>query len=264
MGDLFPNQSYGRLIYKHMDLPLYQTDEFDFYRCITFDENFYGKTVSSLHSGNLRESTKENRYAELFGKRKVSYWADSIRTARAETKYHNPCDNFISFWAYDDATSTFPILKNSGKLTIIDGREIGFSDILHRFECKEELSLEDKKVLKRIWENEPDCLAYESKRRIGGMNFLFFEKGFHKLALREVCLSLGDYPGRNRACIACAISSDYMPCVDNYGCYFDSIARVKMDDNYLSSEEYHYRNENFETSCRKIANRTIIQEDLYD
>lgn len=252
MGELFPNQSYGKLIYKHTDLPLYKTDEFDFFRCISFDESFYGKTISSLHEGNLRGSTKENRYAELFGRRKVSYWADSIKTARAETKYHNPSNNYISFWAYDDATSTFPILDNGGKLTIIDGREIGFSDILHRFENQEELSAKDKKVLERIWKNEPDCLAYESKRRIGGINFLFFEKGFHKLALKEVSLRLGDYPGKNRACVACAISSDYMPCVDNYGRYFEEIARVKMDEDYLLSEEYFEYCRNYEASRRRL------------
>ena len=252
MGELFPNQSYGRAIYKHANLPLYQTDEFDFFRCISFNERFYGKTVSALHAGNLREGTAENRYALLFGKRKVSYWADSIQTARAEIKYHNPGNNLISFWAYDDATSTFPILHSSERLTIVDGREIGFSDILHRFESQKELLSEDRSMLERIWENEPDCLAYESKRRAGGMNFLFFEKGFQKLALREVRLRLGDFPGKNRAGIACATSSDYMPCVDNYGCYFESITRVRKDKDYLCSDEYIMRRTNFDVSRRKL------------
>lgn len=114
MGELFPNQSYGRVIYKHTNLPLYQTDEFNFFRCISFSEGFYGKTVSVLHAGNLREGTAENRYALLFGKRKVLYWVDSLQTARAEIKYHNLGNNLISFWAYDDATSTivrFPVKK---------------------------------------------------------------------------------------------------------------------------------------------------------
>lgn len=252
MGELFPNQSYGRVIYKHIDLPLYQTDEFNFFRCISFNEQFYGKTVSSLHTGNLREGTAENRYALLFGKRKVSYWADSIQTARAETKYHNPGNNLILFWAYDDATSTFPILDNNERLTIVDGREIGFSDILHRFESQEELSGEDKHILERIWENEPDCLAYESKRKVGGMNFLFFEKGFQKLALREVRLRLGDFSGKNKARIVCAMSSDYMPCIESYGCFFESIARVKMDNAYLNSEEYYSRSNNFDLSRKKV------------
>ena len=30
----FKSQDYGRPIYKHMDLPVYITDEFDFYRCV--------------------------------------------------------------------------------------------------------------------------------------------------------------------------------------------------------------------------------------
>lgn len=252
MGELFPNQSYGRVIYKHINLPLYQTDEFNFFRCISFNKSFYGKTVSVLHAGNLREGTAENRYALLFGNRKVSYWADSLQTARAEIKYHNPGNNLISFWAYDDATSTFPMLDNNEKLIIVDGREIGFFDILHRFESQEELSIEDKSILGKIWENEPDCLAYESKRRTGGMNFLFFEKGFQKLALREVSLRLGDFPGRNRACIACAISSDYMPCIDNYGCCFESIARVRKDEGYLYSDEYIRRRKNYDASRRKF------------
>ena len=129
MGELFPNQNYGRVIYKHINLPLYQTDEFNFFRCISFNKSFYGKTVSVLHAGNLREGTAENRYALLFGNRKLSYWADSLQTARAEIKYHNPGNNLISFWAYDDATSTFPMLDNNEKLIIVDSREIGFSDI---------------------------------------------------------------------------------------------------------------------------------------
>lgn len=54
MNDLFSNQSIGGTIYKHRELPLYVTDEFVFYRCISFCENFYGKTVSELHAGNLR------------------------------------------------------------------------------------------------------------------------------------------------------------------------------------------------------------------
>ncbi len=32
MNSLFPNQDFGRTIWKHKQLPVYVTDEFDFYR----------------------------------------------------------------------------------------------------------------------------------------------------------------------------------------------------------------------------------------
>ena len=50
----FKSQDYGRPIYKHINLPVYITDEFDFYRCVEFNSSFYGKTASTLFNGNLR------------------------------------------------------------------------------------------------------------------------------------------------------------------------------------------------------------------
>lgn len=82
MNNLFSNQSYGRTVYKHKELPIYVTDEFNFFRCISFREDFYGKTVSELHIGNLRMGTPENRYSNLFPDECVSYWADSPKTSR--------------------------------------------------------------------------------------------------------------------------------------------------------------------------------------
>lgn len=43
MGELFPNQYYGMDIWKHQELPLLETHDFSFYRCIQFQESFYGK-----------------------------------------------------------------------------------------------------------------------------------------------------------------------------------------------------------------------------
>lgn len=64
MSEFFKSQDYGRDIYKHRFLPVYITDEFDFYRCVEFQEAFYGKTVSELHHGNLRLCS--DRYTKLF------------------------------------------------------------------------------------------------------------------------------------------------------------------------------------------------------
>ena len=51
----FISQDYGRPICKHKELPVYITDEFNFFRCVEFKDDFYRKTASSLFNGNLRE-----------------------------------------------------------------------------------------------------------------------------------------------------------------------------------------------------------------
>ena len=48
MSSLFPNQSVFSTIYKHIELPVYITEEFDFYRYIPFDKNFYGKKLTKF------------------------------------------------------------------------------------------------------------------------------------------------------------------------------------------------------------------------
>lgn len=63
MSRLFPNHSFSSQILIHKELPIYMTDEFSFYRCVTFDENFYGETVSSLHGGNLRKNDGKGRHS---------------------------------------------------------------------------------------------------------------------------------------------------------------------------------------------------------
>lgn len=252
MNNLFPNQDIGRIILKHTQLPVFITDEFDFYRCICFNDNFYGKTVSELHSGNLRRATPENRYSKLFPDEKISYWADSPQTARAEVKYHNHTNNLLTFWAYDDATSTFPTINNDEPLIIIDGRETGFSNILNKVEIEEKLDGREIELIKRISELKPDCLVYESLRKRGGLNYLFFEKGFRKLSIREVSLRLGNLPGKNSKTIVCAVTSDYSPSLESYGEYFLPLARIEKDRNYEKSQEYILRSKVYEESLRKI------------
>lgn len=241
MSSLFENQDFGRTIYKHRELPVYITDEFVFHRCISFREDFYGKTVSELHSGNLRPRTPENRYSKLFPTERVSYWSDSPQTSRAEVKYHNKGNNLLMFWAYDDASSAFPTSEDREPLIIIDGRNLGFNKILQKIESDQNLTSGENNLLDQIASQYPDCLVYESLRRKGGLNYLFFEKGFHKLSIREVRLRLGDYKGKNTKRIVCACTSDYSPNPENYGMFFRPIANVQMNFTYQKTEEYKSR-----------------------
>lgn len=98
-------------------------------------------------------------------------------------------------------------------------------------------------------------MAYESLRRKGGLNFLFFEKGFYKLSIREVQLRLGDYKGKNTNCIVCAGTSDYSPNPENYGMYFRPIAKAKMNLQYQKTEEYENRITIYKKSLRAIRGR---------
>lgn len=66
MGEFFPNQYWGMDIWKHQELPIIESHDFNFFRCLEFNDGYYGKTVSELHSGNLRLSRKDNRYSNLF------------------------------------------------------------------------------------------------------------------------------------------------------------------------------------------------------
>lgn len=252
MSELFQNQDYGRAVLKHRELPIYITDEFNFYRCLTFDESFYGKTVSELHNGNLRPNTPENRYSKLFPDKKISYWADSPITARAEVKHHNNSNNLLTFCAYDDLTSTFPTLENEEPLIIVDGRDQDFGFILEKVEKEEQLSDKEQDIIKLISEENPDCLVYESLRSKDGLNYLFFEKGFKKLALREVRLRLGDESGKNTNRIVCAIMSDYAPVLESYGRYFMPLTKVKKCREYEKQNEYLNRKEIYNRSLDRI------------
>lgn len=241
MSELFANQDYGRKIYKHVTLPVYLTDEFRFYRCVSFKNDYYGKTVSELHNGNLRPCNLDNRYSILFPHKRTSYWSDSPQTARAELKYHNPGNNLLTFFAYDDATSSFPILSYDEPLIIIDGREIRFNDILLKIENKQSLTINEQEIINEIDKLSPDCLVFNSLRKKDGLNYIFFEKGFAKLSIREVKLRLGDMPGKNSSCIPCANTSDYAPIIESYGKCFLSLAKIRSCEDYLNSNEFKER-----------------------
>lgn len=173
---IFPNQTHFAKTYKHISLPVVASTEFDFYRCLGFNEVYYGVTVSKLHAGNLRPNTPENRYSKLFPNQKTSYWSDSIATAKAEVRRHGANSNLMIFHAYDDASSSFPTIKNLKPLIIIDGRDIGFSKILNKVENNIELTREEQSLVFNISEQNPDCLAYESVARKNGVNFLFLKR----------------------------------------------------------------------------------------
>lgn len=247
MSVLFQNHSSWTKIYKHIELPIYIMEEFDFYRYIPFNENLYGKTVSELHSGNLRESNLSNRYSNLFHETKVSYWSDSVATALAEFKKYHPKEDKIIFWAYDDLSSTFPTIDVTEPLIIVDGREYDFQTIIDKHNNHIELNDKEIEFINKIEKEKPDCFAYASHAKNGGTNFLFFEKGFKKLSLREVKLKVNRVNEKNKKKsirtkkITCAITCDYMPLLDSYGNYFKPIAKVEMDSQYLKSNEYKKR-----------------------
>ena len=243
----FKSQDYGRPIYKHIELPIYITDEFRFFRCVEFNPDFYGKTASTLFNGNLRICS--GRYSKLFPNQKLSYWADSPETARAEIKKHDAGNSILTFLAYDDATSSFPILPDRSPLVIIDGRQCGVQELIDKADNDVPLSKDEQQYMKELLAEEPDCIVYDSHARKNGENYIFLEKGFHKLALRQLKLRFGRSEGGSHSQIVCASTSDYIPNIEAYGEYFSPIARVKMDKSYLENEEYLQRKRIYEESC---------------
>lgn len=241
MDELFTNQYYGVDIWKHQELPIIESHDFNFYRCLEFKNDYYGKTISELHKGNLRIPRRDNRYATLFPGQRLSYWADSPQTARAEVKRWGASNNLLTFWAYDDGSSFVPTIYPASYLRIIDGIHFGFDKILKKINSNIKLSPKEEHYLEKIAFANPDCLAYKSEAKKEGICFLFFEQGFKKLSLREVALRLGDSKGKNHAVIPCAISSDFTPVIKNYGCYFLPKARTKIDPNYINTDEYILR-----------------------
>ncbi len=236
----FKSQAYNIPTKKHIELPLYETYEFDFYRCVQFEDSFYYKTVSELHSGNLRYCS--GRYSKLFPNQKLSYWANSAKTARAEVKKHGATNNLITFCAYDDTSSFLPTTANLEDLLIVDGRKCGIQKLIDKVDENKEITEKEKKLLDRIMSYMPDCLVFDSHAVEGGENFIFFEQGFKKLSLREVRLRLGDEKGKNHNGILCAIGCDYSPCLEAYGEFFAPLCKVKMNKDYLNSNEYKSRN----------------------
>lgn len=232
----FISQSYNRPIYKHKDFPIYATDEFDFFRCVEFKKEFYGKTASDLFNGNLRICT--GRYSKLFPNQKLSYWADSPDTARAEIKKHGSGNDILTFWAYDDASSTFPITEYQEPLVIIDGRECGIQELIDKVDKDIPLTNTEERYMSSMFNLNPDCLAFDSHAKNSGENFIFFEKGFKKLALRQLRLRFGKNNGGNHNLIYCADTCDYTPYIESYGMYFSPIAKIKISESYLQSNEY--------------------------
>lgn len=243
MGELFPNQYYGVDIWKYEKLPIIESHDFSFYRCLEFKENYYGKTVSELHSGNLRVSRKDNRYSNLFPGQRLSYWADSPKTARAEVKKWGAGNNLFTFWAYDDGSSFIPTIYPAENLRVVDGIHFGFDKILKKVGNHEKLTKDEREFVDRIGREKPDCLAYRSEAKKDGVCYLFFEQGFRKLSLRKVSLRLGDYKGKNTATIVCAVTSDFTPVLESYGGYFLPIARTKYNKEYVKTDEYILRKE---------------------
>lgn len=252
MSELFPNQYWGMDIWKHQELPIIESHDFNFFRCIEFTNNYYGKTVSELHQGNLRVSRKDNRYSMLFPGQKLSYWADSPQTARAEVKKWGARNNLLTFWAYDDGSSLIPTVYPADYLRIIDGIHFRFDEILKKLNNGLSLSREEQSLIDKIASMEPDCLAYKSEARKGGVCFLFFEHGFKKLSLREVSLRLGNNKGKNYTTVPCVITSDFTPVLESYGYYFEPIAKTKFDKAYYDSNEYILRKQVKDHSLKRV------------
>lgn len=179
-------------VFVHRELPLNLFTEINFFRCVAFRESFYGRTLSELHAGNLRPNNQSNRYSNLFPGMKTSYWSDSPETAMAELKHHEKTKNTLSFWAYDDLTSTFPTLKNNEPIILINGEHYNLSTIISKSDNGQSLDDNDFLMLNRIIEANPDGLFYRSKVHPTGFNILLFEKGFSKLSLRRVRLRIAE------------------------------------------------------------------------
>ena len=245
MVGAFQAQGYfGRTQYLP-EIPVACSREFDFYRCVEFSHSMYGKTVSELHAGNLRLPSG-GRYSSVFGNQRLSYWSSSAETAKAEIRKHGASSDVILFKAYDDATSTWPTLMDQEPLVLVDARDFEIQAIIDKVDNAAPLNKTELELLRMIKAQDPDCLVYKSHARAGGENYLFYEKGFNKLALREVRLSLNG--GRNRNSVACAVSSDYLPVLEAYGCYFSPIARIGKDLTYPESSEYRMRKQYMELS----------------
>lgn len=241
---VFKNQCINEETLKHIKYPIYRTKEFDFFRCVEFKEEFYGALVTDLFKGNLRES--QGRYSMLFPNHRISYWADSPMTARAEVKKHGAGCNLLTFQAYDDASSYKPCLGGHEMLCIVDARRTGIQSLIEKIDNGQLLTTEEKRIMEDILNEPIDAIAYESKAYFGGENFIFLEKGFKKLALREIRLRFGRRNGGNSKIIRCAFSSDYVPILESYGMYFLPKCRVGKDLNYLDSIEYKEREKNIE------------------
>lgn len=157
----------------------------------------------------------------------------------------------MNFHTYDDATSTFPTLANDEPLIIVDGQKCGIQEVIDKVENDEPLNAVEEILLKIIWSEDPDCIVYDSHAFEGGENYIFFEKGFNKLVLRNVKLRLGNRKAKNGAEIPCAITSDYTPVLEGYSYKFEPIAKIRYDENYSNLEEYIMRRNTMNELAKK-------------
>ena len=233
---VFKAQNYDQPTWKHIYLPIYQTKEFDFYRCLEFNDSFYGITASKLFNDNLRPCS--GGYSSLFPGKNISYWANSPKTAKAEIKKHGAGPNILTFHAYDDSSSFIPCMGEQEYLIIVDGRKCGIQDLIDKVDNNVPLRKEEKDFMDEILNENFDCIAYDSKAYPGGENYIFLESGFKKLALRELKLSFSKKNGGSSNHIICAYGSDYSPYLESYGEYFLPKCKIGFDNNYLYSDEY--------------------------
>lgn len=237
-------------LFQNIDLPLYFASEFTFYRCVKWEDEFYGNTISKLFNGNLRDynPNSNNRYAKIFSSKKISYWSNSPKTAYKEINKHCTSSNVIIFEAYDDSSSAFSMLDNSALLTIVDGRKCGIQIILDKLDMDEELNDDEIELFSKLFSYDIDCIVYDSHVDKDGENYLFFENGFKKLALKSVKLRFSKINGGNHNYIELAHGSDYLPSPELYGSHFDKKTKIKFDKNYLNTDEYLLRKQNLEES----------------
>ena len=121
---------------------------------------------------------------------------------------------------------------------MIDGRDMGINQIIKKRNNGIDLDPSEISLLDEIAYEIPDCLAYESEQRSGGINYLFFESGFNKLSLREVSLYLEDELGENYNKIICATGSNYIPNLKGYCGIF--LPKAKIDYRDFGKNTYEY------------------------
>lgn len=76
----FISQSYGRPIYKHEQLSVYITDEFNFFRCVEFKADFYGKTASTLFLINQMIISKNPQFTGISARQQLEFTTHLLLT----------------------------------------------------------------------------------------------------------------------------------------------------------------------------------------
>lgn len=246
---LFDSQAYNQIIYKHRKFPIYITKEFDFFRCVPFDENMYGVPAYNLFINNLRKS--DGRYSKLFGDSKVSYWCNSPDVARAEVRKHKDAKDTLMFWAYDDFSSFVPCREDSDFLHILDARSTDIANLIEKIDKNEQVSEKERNFFKELMKEEIDAIAYQSKAVDKGENFIFNERGFAKLALKWIRLRFSKLNGgsSNRIWIVC--NGDYNPYVEAYAEFFAPKCCIKKDKKFLETEEFKKIKSTHDNNLRK-------------